>query len=83
MNLVLYKFDSCPFCRKVQRFLTEHNLEVPTKDVLLDKDAKTELQRIGGKTQVPCLIIDGKPLYESNDIIEWFKTNIVRDALSK
>lgn len=31
--------------------------------------------KIGGKTQVPCLVIDGKPLYESLDIIEWLKTN--------
>ena len=25
--------------------------------------------------QVPCLFIDGKPLYESGDIIEWLRDN--------
>ena len=34
-----------------------------------------ELIKIGGKPQVPCLVIDGKALYESLDIIEWFKRN--------
>ncbi|KXB32941.1 hypothetical protein HMPREF3192_01310 [Atopobium deltae] len=25
----------------------------------------------GGKSQVPCLFIDGEPLYESDDIIQY------------
>ena len=83
MELVLYKFDSCPFCKKVQRFLGEHQIEVPVRDVLFDKEAKADLLRIGGKTQVPCLIIEGQPLYESNDIIDWFKTHYVKAALGK
>ena len=32
-------------------------------------------QTKGGKRQVPCLFIDGKPLYESSDIIAWFEQN--------
>ena len=83
MELVLYKFDSCPFCRKVQRFLREYDIDIPLRDVLFDKEAKTDLLRIGGKTQVPCLIIDGQPLYESNDIIDWFRSNYVKAALGK
>ena len=83
MELVLYKFDSCPFCQKVQRFLKEHQIEVPVRDVLFEKEAKTDLLRIGGKTQVPCLIIEGQPLYESNDIIDWFRSNYVKAALGK
>ena len=29
----------------------------------------------GGKFQAPCLFIDGKPLYESLDIIDWLKAH--------
>ncbi len=36
---------------------------------------RDELIKIGGKPQVPCLVIDGKALYESSDIIEWLKKN--------
>ena len=40
-----------------------------------DPDAADELARVGGKRQVPCLFIDGKPLYESLDIIKWLEEN--------
>lgn len=33
------------------------------------------MRDMGGKRQVPCLFIDGKPLYESSDIIAWFEQN--------
>ena len=45
------------------------------KNILTDSQAKLELLEIGGKTQVPCLVIDGKALYESDDIINWLEQN--------
>ena len=39
------------------------------------KKAAKELIQVGGKQQVPCLFIDGKPLYESLDIIRWLEEN--------
>ena len=45
------------------------------KDTQEDSTYRDELIKIGGKSQVPCLVIDGKALYESLDIIEWFKKN--------
>ena len=72
-TLVLYHFPSCPYCRRVQQYLAKHKIAVPEKDILKDRKAAEELYRIGGKSQVPCLVIDGKALYESHDIIRWFK----------
>ena len=74
-TLTLYHFEGCPFCVKVRRFIEEHDLSIPEKDIMIDPSARNELLSIGGKTQVPCLIIDGKALYESNDIIEWIEKN--------
>ena len=74
-TLVLYYFESCPFCQKVLRFLAANHIDIPKKDTHADASAKEELLSVGGKTQVPCLFIDGKPLYESDDIINWFKAN--------
>ena len=37
-----------------------------------------DLIRIGGMMQTPCLMIDGKAMYESDDIIEWLKENYKR-----
>ncbi|MEF9841274.1 MAG: glutathione S-transferase N-terminal domain-containing protein [Raoultibacter sp.] len=42
-------------------------------DVTQDLDAKAALVRAGGTGQVPCLLIDGKLLYESDDIIAYFE----------
>ena len=30
-----------------------------------------DLVRIGGNRQCPCLLIDGAPMYESDDIIDY------------
>ncbi|MGE4170248.1 MAG: glutaredoxin family protein [Candidatus Margulisiibacteriota bacterium] len=72
-HLVLYHFESCPFCQRVRRYIAEQGYSIPMRDILEDAEAKKELLRIGGKTQVPCLVIDGKALYESRDIIAWLE----------
>ena len=75
-KLTLYYFYSCPFCQFVLRYINDRKLDIPMKDTLADAAAKRELLDIGGKTQVPCLVIDGKPLYESQDIINWLEENV-------
>ena len=74
-ELVLYYKPTCPFCHKVLRFLKEKNIQVLLKNILEDSTNRQELLKIGGKIQVPCLVIDGKALYESGDIIDWFRKN--------
>jgi len=76
-DLVLYQNDSCPFCTKVRYFLDENDITIPMKDTLLDPAARQELIQIGGKGQVPCLVIDGQPLYESNEIIRWVQQELI------
>ena len=75
MELILYHFQGCPYCARVRDFLSQENINVPMKDTHANPAYKDELIKIGGKGQVPCLVIDGKALYESSDIIEWFKKN--------
>ncbi|MBE6736814.1 MAG: NrdH-redoxin, partial [Ruminococcaceae bacterium] len=36
---------------------------------------RRRLIEVGGYEQVPCLFIDGKPMYESLDIIDWLKAH--------
>lgn len=76
MELKLYMFETCPFCRKV---LNEIESSGRT-DVELHNIHKSELDRmelisVGGKQQVPCLFIDGKSMYESDDIVAWLRAN--------
>ncbi len=72
-NLTLYKTEYCPFCRHVLDYLSEKDIHIPTKDTQTSSDSHKELIQIGGKPQVPCLVIDGQALYESTDIINWFE----------
>lgn len=78
---VLYKKDSCPFCQKVMIFMKEHDVQgVEMKDIIEDPSNKDYLVEHGGKNQVPCLFIDGEPLYESNDIIQYMRENLLKDS---
>jgi len=74
-ELTLYYLEMCPYCNKVRSFLEQEKISVPMKEIGSNPEHREELIKIGGKGQVPCLVIDGKPLYESNDIIQWFTAN--------
>ena len=74
-HLVLYSRSSCPYCKKVTNYLKKEHKKIPIKDIGKDSNAANELVRIGGKRQVPCLVINGKALYESSAIIDWLKAH--------
>ena len=74
-ELELFMKPTCPYCIKVMNFMSENNITIPLRDIVADESAEETLIAIGGKRQVPCLFIDGKPLYESGDIIEWLRDN--------
>ena len=77
-ELILYYYPTCPYCRKVTQFIDKHDLEeVELKNINQDQEAEANLIEVGGKRQVPCLFIDGEPLYESDDILNWLKSNLV------
>ena len=67
----LFVMTGCPFCRKVTSYMDEHGIKIPLRNVSEDPAAREELERVGGKVQAPCLFIDGKPLYESSDIVAY------------
>lgn len=73
-TMALYQFRSCPFCIKVRREMKRLSLNIELRDAQHDAKHRTELQRGGGKPQVPCLkLTDEKGneqwLYESDEII--------------
>lgn len=70
-TLLLYKYDSCPYCQRVLRGASSLGLSLPVRDTLIEPGAREELYEKTGRTQVPCLFIDGEPLFESADILVW------------
>ena len=84
-NHLLYYKKSCPYCQKVLRFMEDNKITMDTRDTLQPGN-QNDLVRIGGKKQVPCLVVNGKPLYESDDIIAYLRTHAwrcVRTALGE
>ena len=61
-NLTLYYKDACPFCVKVMDYMRENDITVKMVDITADPKNREELQKLGGKVQVPMLLIDEKPL---------------------
>lgn len=74
-ELKLYHLELCPYCRKVRNYIKDNDLAVELVDIKADPKNQEELIKLGGKNQVPMLLIDGEPFYESGDIIEWLKEN--------
>lgn len=72
-KLELFVMNRCPFCEYVLDYLQEIDLEIPVYDITTDPDRRMQLLRVGGKLQAPCLFIDGEPLYESQEIVEYLK----------
>ena len=74
MELKLYMFETCPYCRKViAEIERQGRTDIEYHNIRESEEDLKELIRVGGKKQVPCLFIDGRPMYESSDIVDWLK----------
>ncbi|MEG1435863.1 MAG: glutathione S-transferase N-terminal domain-containing protein [Gordonibacter sp.] len=69
---LLYYKKTCPYCQKVLRFMEDSKINLDLRDTLQPGN-QNDLVHIGGKKQVPCLVVKGKPLYESDDIIAYLR----------
>lgn len=76
-SLKIYQFGGCPFCIKVRRVVHRLALPIEYRDATHGSPHRDELEREGGKTQVPCLRIEEGDsvtwLYESNDVIAYLE----------
>lgn len=75
-DLQLYIRFTCPYCVKVLNYMDRHGVEIALHDISANDEDRLFLIKNGGKQQVPCLFIDGEPLYESDDIIAWIGKNL-------
>ena len=74
MKLELYKFDTCPYCVRVFDYIEKSGrTDIEMHDIIKNEADYQRLLEVGGMDQVPCLFIDGKPMYESLDIIAWLE----------
>jgi glutathione S-transferase len=50
--------------------------QIQFHEISEDAKAAETLRQLTGKTQVPCLVIDGQPLLESDDIVQWLEDHL-------
>lgn len=76
MKLDLYKMNTCPYCRRVMDYISSSGrTDIVMHDIRENSADRSYLIEHGGKEQVPCLFIDGRPMYESVDIIHWLEAH--------
>lgn len=80
IQLELYVRTDCSYCTKVLRFMNAADITIPIHNVSYDPFALETLIDLTDKTQVPCLVIDGQPLLESDRIIEWLYHALLNEA---
>ena len=80
MNLQLFHKWQCPYSARVRDFVDEHGLGDRIEYVEIDEaeGAKDKLAQMTGKSEVPCRVVDGKPMLESGAIVQWLEQNLVK-----
>jgi glutaredoxin len=78
--LDFYYFESCPYCQRVITVINKLKIKVNWKDTMKDSANGKKLREVTGRTTVPCLFIDGEPMFESLDIMKWMEAN--KDTLT-
>lgn len=73
--LELYYFDTCPYCQRVIKTIDELKVKVDLKDIHENLSDLQKLTYVTGRKTVPCLFIDGVPMHESQDIMNWLRAN--------
>lgn len=77
MKLELYYYNQCPFCQLVLRTIKALQLDasIEFKNTLENPQFRQEHLDNTSRSTVPCLYIDGKPMFESHDIAHWLEEN--------
>lgn len=73
-DLVLYELQSCPYCAKVRRALSDLDLQYESRSVPSSRSRRSEVQEVSGQSGVPVLVdrtngIEGMP--ESDEIVAY------------
>ena len=74
-TLDFYYYEECPYCRKVMRVIDELKIQVNYCNTRKEANHLNKLMKDTGLSQVPCLYIDGKPMFETSDIMNWLREN--------
>lgn len=70
---VLYHSQLSGPSQRLRRRLRRMGVEVEERNVLLSRRNRQELRRIAGDLRVPCLVICGNPVHETDEIQKYLE----------
>jgi glutaredoxin len=76
MTVRLFTYPNCPYCVKVRAAFEEIDLEYEEVNAERGTEGSDELVELGGKQQVPFLVVEDTMMYESDEIIEYAQANL-------
>ena len=82
MKIELYQKERCPFSDKVRKFIDRNHLRSRVGYRFTDHNgmALAKLMDLTSEEKVPVLVVDGKPVEESDQIIRWLDEHLVHQA---
>ncbi len=80
MPIELIHRSHCPYSARVRDFIDEKGLKdrIAYAELSEDPGAEARLAELTGGSQVPCLVVDGEPMLESESIVRWLDENLVK-----
>jgi glutaredoxin 3 len=79
MSIQLYHRWHCPYSASVRDFIDHHKLgqEIEFLELSESRASETKLTELTSQSQVPCLVVNGRPILESDEIVQWLQANLV------
>jgi len=71
VKVEIYTSPVCPYCWRAKRLLSEKGVSFEEIDLWAEPERRSEMvARAGGRTTVPQIFIDGRPVGGSDDLAE-------------
>lgn len=72
-NVLIYTFETCPYCIRAKRLLSRNNIEFEEINITNDEDKLNELEKKTGIGTVPQIFVDGNFIGGCDDLYELYR----------
>ncbi|SCG81675.1 Glutaredoxin-3 Grx3 [Proteiniborus sp. DW1] len=72
-NVLIYTFETCPYCIRAKRLLSRNNIEFQEVDITNDEDKLNDLEKKTGVGTVPQIFVDGNFIGGCDDLYELYR----------
>jgi glutaredoxin 3 len=70
MQIKMYTKGQCSFCFAAKNLLTKRGIDYEEISILDDVEAEQQMRELTGRTSVPQILIDDKPIGGYSELVE-------------